>query len=91
MICSVPTLSTQGEGAEGYILDLRANPGGLVAAGLEVARLWLEGENVPVFNVRHVLWGPSYPVNAVSFASIFSDRRLYRHFLRHLRCCCALV
>lgn len=42
----------QGEGAEGYILDLRSNPGGLVTAGLEVARLWLDGENVPVFNVR---------------------------------------
>lgn len=41
----------QGEGAEAFILDLRSNPGGLVTAGLDVARLWLDGENVPVFNV----------------------------------------
>ena len=41
----------QGEGAEAFILDLRSNPGGLVGAGLEVARLFLDGENVPIFNV----------------------------------------
>ncbi len=45
----------QGEGAEGYILDLRSNPGGLVRAGLDVARLWLDGDDVPVFNVRSPL------------------------------------
>ena len=41
----------QGEGAEGYILDLRNNPGGLVRAGLEVARLWMPGSPA-VFNVQ---------------------------------------
>ncbi|MEL4896444.1 carboxyl-terminal processing protease CtpA [Crocosphaera sp. Alani8] len=29
------------EGAEGYILDLRNNPGGLLQAGIEIARLWM--------------------------------------------------
>jgi carboxyl-terminal processing protease len=28
-------------GADGYILDLRNNPGGLLQAGVEIARLWL--------------------------------------------------
>jgi len=30
------------QGAEAYILDLRNNPGGLLQAGIEVARLWLD-------------------------------------------------
>lgn len=30
------------QGARGYILDLRNNPGGLLQAGIEVARLWLD-------------------------------------------------
>lgn len=30
------------EGANAYILDLRNNPGGLLQAGLEIARLWLD-------------------------------------------------
>lgn len=30
------------EGADGYILDLRNNPGGLLQAGIEIARLWLD-------------------------------------------------
>ena len=32
----------ESEGAEGYILDLRNNPGGLLQAGVEIAQLWLE-------------------------------------------------
>ncbi len=31
----------QKEGANSYILDLRNNPGGLLQAGIEIARLWL--------------------------------------------------
>ena len=30
------------QGADGYILDLRNNPGGLLQAGIEIARLWLD-------------------------------------------------
>ncbi|MBE9126407.1 MULTISPECIES: carboxyl-terminal processing protease CtpA [unclassified Coleofasciculus] len=30
------------KGADAYILDLRNNPGGLLQAGIEIARLWLE-------------------------------------------------
>lgn len=30
------------QGAERYVLDLRGNPGGLLQAGIEIARLWLE-------------------------------------------------
>lgn len=32
----------EAEGASGYILDLRNNPGGLLQAGIEIARLWLD-------------------------------------------------
>ncbi|MEM8779674.1 MAG: carboxyl-terminal processing protease CtpA [Cyanobacteria bacterium P01_G01_bin.49] len=30
------------EGAQAYILDLRNNPGGLLQAGIEIARLWMQ-------------------------------------------------
>ncbi len=32
----------EAEGADAYILDLRNNPGGLLQAGIEIARLWLD-------------------------------------------------
>ena len=41
----------QKKGAEGFILDLRNNPGGLVRAGLDIARIWLDGD-APIFNVQ---------------------------------------
>ncbi|TAE59365.1 MAG: PDZ domain-containing protein [Nostocales cyanobacterium] len=34
------------KGAQGYILDLRNNPGGLLQAGIEVAREWLDSGTV---------------------------------------------
>ena len=40
----------QRTGAEAFILDLRNNPGGLVRAGLDVARIFLEGPTA-IFNV----------------------------------------
>jgi len=35
-----------GQGAESYILDLRNNPGGLLQAGIEIARLWLDSGTI---------------------------------------------
>ena len=34
------------QGADAYILDLRNNPGGLLQAGIEIARLWLDAGTV---------------------------------------------
>lgn len=43
----------QRDGAEGYILDLRNNPGGLVTSSLDIASLWLDGGRHPtIFNVE---------------------------------------
>lgn len=40
----------EAEGASGYVLDLRNNPGGLLQAGIEIARLWLN-EGTIVYTV----------------------------------------
>ena len=41
---AIAALETQG--AESYILDLRNNPGGLLQAGVDIARLWLDDTTV---------------------------------------------
>lgn len=51
---AIRTLADQG--AEGYLLDLRNNPGGLLQAGIEIARLWLpEGTIVYTVNRQGIL------------------------------------
>ncbi|MCU0525636.1 MAG: S41 family peptidase [Elainella sp. Prado103] len=34
------------EGAEGFVLDLRGNPGGLLQASIEISRLWLDSGSI---------------------------------------------
>lgn len=34
------------QGAEGYILDLRNNPGGLLQSGIDISRLWLDSGTI---------------------------------------------
>jgi carboxyl-terminal processing protease len=50
------------QGAEGFILDLRNNPGGLLQAGIEVARLWLNSGTV-VYTVNRQGMIGSYGAN----------------------------
>lgn len=38
--------SLEKKGAHAYILDLRNNPGGLLQAGIEIARLWLDSGTI---------------------------------------------
>ncbi len=46
----------EGQGAEAYILDLRSNPGGLLQAGIDIARFWLpEGTIVYTVNRSGVM------------------------------------
>lgn len=53
------------KGASAYILDLRNNPGGLLQAGIEVARLWLDSGTIVYTANRQGIqgsyeaWGPA--------------------------------
>ncbi|GAB4819205.1 hypothetical protein N2152v2_006251 [Parachlorella kessleri] len=41
------------DGAEAFILDLRNNPGGLVRASMDIAGLWMDGNQHPtIFNIE---------------------------------------
>lgn len=45
----------EAEGIEGFILDLRSNPGGLLQASIEIARMWFdEGDIVSTVNRQGV-------------------------------------
>ena len=41
----------ENKGADAYVLDLRNNPGGLLTAGIEIARMWIDDGTV-VFTVN---------------------------------------
>jgi carboxyl-terminal processing protease len=58
----------EAEGVDAYILDLRNNPGGLLSAGIEVAREWLEqGTIVYTVDRRGVL--DSYEANGTALTT----------------------
>jgi carboxyl-terminal processing protease len=50
----------ESEGAKSYVLDLRNNPGGLLTAGIEIARLWLHPTETIVYTVDRQGVGDSY-------------------------------
>ncbi|MEL7224141.1 MAG: carboxyl-terminal processing protease CtpA [Cyanobacteria bacterium J06576_12] len=52
----------EARGADAYILDLRNNPGGLLQAGIEVARMWID-EGTVVYTVNRQGGLGSYEAN----------------------------
>nr|DAD29815.1 TPA_asm: hypothetical protein HUJ06_031283 [Nelumbo nucifera] len=54
----------EGQGVQSYILDLRNNPGGLVKAGLDVAQIWLDGDETLVNTIDRN--GNMLPINMVN-------------------------
>jgi carboxyl-terminal processing protease len=50
----------ESEGAKSYVLDLRNNPGGLLTAGIEIARLWLHPTETIVYTVDRQGLSDSY-------------------------------
>ncbi|KAM0942963.1 putative processing peptidase [Dioscorea sansibarensis] len=59
------------QGVQSYILDLRNNPGGLVKAGLEVARIWLDGNETLVNTIDRE--GNMSPINMINGHAITHD------------------
>lgn len=51
----------ESEGVQSYILDLRNNPGGLVKAGVDVAQIWLDGNETVVNTIDRS--GNLLPIN----------------------------
>ncbi|CAB4317130.1 unnamed protein product [Prunus armeniaca] len=59
------------QGVHSYILDLRNNPGGLVKAGLDVAQIWLDGDETLVNTIDRE--GNLLPINMVNGHAITHD------------------
>ncbi|KAJ1259150.1 hypothetical protein BS78_10G132100 [Paspalum vaginatum] len=59
------------EGVQSYILDLRNNPGGLVKAGLDVAQIWLDGNETLVNTIDRD--GNVLPINMIQGHSLTHD------------------
>ncbi|KAL5545567.1 hypothetical protein UlMin_005254 [Ulmus minor] len=61
----------ESEGVHSYILDLRNNPGGLVKAGLDVAQIWLDGDETLVNTVDRE--GNMLPISMVDGHAMTHD------------------
>ncbi|XP_010317889.1 carboxyl-terminal-processing peptidase 3, chloroplastic isoform X2 [Solanum lycopersicum] len=61
----------ENQGVESYILDLRNNPGGLVTAGLDVAQIWLDGDETLVNTVDRD--GNMAPISMVNGHAVTHD------------------
>ncbi|XP_004144663.1 carboxyl-terminal-processing peptidase 3, chloroplastic isoform X1 [Cucumis sativus] len=61
----------ESQGVQSYILDLRNNPGGLVKAGLEVAQIWLDGDETLVNTIDRD--GNMSPINMIDGHAITHD------------------
>ncbi|XP_059668458.1 carboxyl-terminal-processing peptidase 3, chloroplastic isoform X2 [Cornus florida] len=61
----------ENQGVHSYILDLRNNPGGLVKAGLDVAQIWLDGDETLVNTIDRD--GNMLPINMVDGHALTHD------------------
>ncbi|XP_022766727.1 carboxyl-terminal-processing peptidase 3, chloroplastic-like isoform X3 [Durio zibethinus] len=61
----------ENQGVQSYILDLRNNPGGLVKAGLDVAKIWLDGTETLVNTVDRD--GHMSPINMINGHAVTHD------------------
>eukprot|EP00741_Cyanophora_paradoxa_P009578 tig00001532_g9277.t1 len=63
------------QGAQGYVLDLRNNPGGVLDAGLDIARLWLEPGSPVVYTINREKEEVTY-TSGPGGAAVDTDGRL---------------
>ncbi|XP_035545337.1 carboxyl-terminal-processing peptidase 3, chloroplastic-like isoform X2 [Juglans regia] len=61
----------ESQNVQAYILDLRNNPGGLLKAGLDIAQIWLDGDETLVNTIDRD--GNMSPINMVNGHAITHD------------------